>query len=97
MPVAGAADVGLKPAGVGRWGALDLGGNVGEALLDSTWPSSVGACNDCALYDPSSADAVFMGGAWSGQAQAMFNVYSGTPLTKTAGTTAVGVRCAYDR
>ena len=43
-------DVGSKGPGIGRWGQFDLGGNIGEFVLDSLqgdWYAR-GSCNDCA-------------------------------------------------
>lgn len=40
--------VGTKPAGDGRWGQSDLGGNVAEWTLDSfAIPYAITPCNDC--------------------------------------------------
>jgi formylglycine-generating enzyme required for sulfatase activity len=39
--------VGSKPAGVARWGQLDLAGNVAEWVLDSFVEDYVSPCEDC--------------------------------------------------
>jgi formylglycine-generating enzyme required for sulfatase activity len=62
------ANVGIHPAGVGRWGHQDLAGGEWEWVLDfwsGTWYSGGGAtCNDCANLTPSSWRTI-RGGAWS--------------------------------
>ncbi len=50
------APVGSKPAGVGKYGQLDLGGNRFEWVLDAYDPSQslkdvLGPCEDCAVQD----------------------------------------------
>ena len=56
--------VGSKPAGNGRWGHSDLGGNMGEWVLDSVDFAQPGyvACNDCVSAE--SADRVRRGGGF---------------------------------
>lgn len=48
-------EVGMDPKGAGRWGQLDLAGNVAEWVLDA-YGSYVNPCTDCAAFS-SSADA----------------------------------------
>ena len=78
------APVGSLPAGAGKWGQLDLAGNVAEWTLDLSDPPSEArpppVCNDCAVFlttDPEKAviaDKQFraefyaLGGAWDGPA-----------------------------
>lgn len=52
-----AAPVGSKPLGAGRWGHLDLNGNVGEFLLDFGNLTEVSVCTNCAALTQSN-DAV---------------------------------------
>lgn len=40
--------VGSKPPGAGRWGHLDLGGNLWEWVLDDLGQYDAAACDDCA-------------------------------------------------
>lgn len=53
-PLCQPAPVGTPALGVGRWGQLDLGGNVSEWTLDWYADSYVDPCADCA-YLPSAA------------------------------------------
>lgn len=53
--------VGSKPAGDGRWKQSDLGGNVGEWLLDYSYAYQT-PCDDCATVTAVSALRVLRGG-----------------------------------
>jgi formylglycine-generating enzyme required for sulfatase activity len=46
------ARVGSAPAGAGRWGQLDLVGNIYEWMLD--WYATFAPCTDCAYLTPTS-------------------------------------------
>jgi formylglycine-generating enzyme required for sulfatase activity len=84
--------VGSKPAGNGKWGQADLGGNVWEWNLDG-WASSYGnPCADCAnLTD--AAYRVVRGGSFNSVAQyilASHRSYN-LPVLRSGNT---GARCA---
>jgi formylglycine-generating enzyme required for sulfatase activity len=93
------AEVGTKPDGRGRWGQLDLGGNVFESTLDSFAEQAPESCVDCAQLDPPNP-AIIDGRAVHGGA------YNGTEEWLTAGSRDVaeavqrteshGFRCARD-
>jgi len=82
--------VGTKPAGNGRWGHADLGGNVWEWTLDSqaNYPNP---CVDCTVQ--AGGDHIIRGSAFvdrEGGMRTGFRFNNAT-LTRSA---AVGVRCA---
>lgn len=94
MPRAGADNVGIHPIGAAKWGAMDMAGNVFEALLDSTPPTSSGSCQDCALYSPGATYAEIQGGSWAGDDGWLYNVAQNISARST-GTPEVGGRCVY--
>jgi formylglycine-generating enzyme required for sulfatase activity len=69
-PAAGPAEVGTRPDGRGRWGQLDLGGNVAEWTLDFYAQPSPGNCADCVqLYLPNptpTSGRAIRGGSFNG-------------------------------
>lgn len=92
------APVGALPGGAGRWGHLDLAGNVAEMLLDADQSPPV-PCTDCArvptlnnqgrLRDP----LLVVGGGWSDTAAAL-QVTDHDSISAGDTDDAVGVRCA---
>jgi formylglycine-generating enzyme required for sulfatase activity len=87
------APVGSAPLGRGRWGQLDLVGNMGQWLQD--WRATTsGTCSDCAVLGGTGApQRVFVGGDWQHDVSALR-----LPSTQIAdpevGDTHVGFRCA---
>jgi formylglycine-generating enzyme required for sulfatase activity len=88
--------VGSKPAGDGRWGQSDLGGNVYELLLDYGVPPYITPCTDCAnLQIPASQDGarIMRGGSFGGNPGNLRTGYRlGSPPLQRDGN--VGFRCA---
>jgi formylglycine-generating enzyme required for sulfatase activity len=85
------APVGSAPAGAGRWGQLDLAGNVFEWNLDGYYDYAT-PCADCAdVFD--TFDRVFRGGAFTG---APFDLEASYRLFNlpTRRIETVGFRCA---
>jgi sulfatase modifying factor 1 len=97
------AIVGSVPAGVGRFGHLDLIGSVSEWLLDGmslTWYSNASGnpCTDCA--DLTSADIsyrVVRGGAWNFIDLAKLRSTARSSDSPTKRITENGFRCAHDK
>jgi formylglycine-generating enzyme required for sulfatase activity len=60
------APVGTAALGVGRWGQLDMAGNVYELGLDWYAPSYAGSCTDCAFlgYVGAGSSRVLRGGGF---------------------------------
>jgi formylglycine-generating enzyme required for sulfatase activity len=85
------APVGSVPGGAGRWGQMDLAGNLSEWVLD--WFGSYGAaCNNCANLS-AGAGRVPRSGTWTATASYLRAAARGflTPGTRNALS---GVRCA---
>lgn len=83
--------VGSKPAGDGRWGQSDLGGNVSEWALDGN-AAYVNPCTDCSNLGVA-GNRVRRGGSFfeaATKARAAFR-YSDVQTYRDDG---VGVRCA---
>ena len=93
----GASDVGTAPAGDGRWGQADLGGDVWEWVLDFfVTPFVAGACVDCAQLVPLTPDRSVRGGGFNikaGGVRSSKRNY-GDPDSRFD---YVGVRCARPR
>ncbi len=86
--------VGSKPAGIGKWGHLDMGGNLTEWVLDWYGDDYPSPCDDCAnLANP--GQRVVKGGAWNESAAEVANVsrVQQVPGTRDLRT---GFRCARD-
>lgn len=90
------APVGSRPAGAGRWGQVDLGGNVAEWLLDwSRSPYATSACTDCQNTTAATSRVVRGGHYGSSSGAVVTSVRSSTdPAMATANT---GFRCLHDR
>jgi formylglycine-generating enzyme required for sulfatase activity len=85
--------VGSKPAGNGKWGHADLGGNAWEWVLDAyADPYAPGACVDCANLGASTQRVVRGGGYFSGTPYMRAGYREGyMPSARDGG---FGVRCA---
>jgi formylglycine-generating enzyme required for sulfatase activity len=94
----GPVAVGSHPAGAGRWGQLDLGGNVAEWVLDAfegTWYLSRGnPCNDCSAL--TGVTRGFRGGAWN-TGTPRLRAASRTGMTPDSRSDGVGLRCVRTR
>lgn len=85
--------VGTKPAGDGRWGQSDLGGNVWEWTLDwyaSPYPQN--PCPDCANLTPATYWVV-RGGSFDNDATYL-RAADRSSNTPPARNNVVGLRCA---
>jgi formylglycine-generating enzyme required for sulfatase activity len=83
-----------SPAGDGRWGHADLGGNVSEWTLDAfSILLSANPCDDCAYLTPASSRAIRGGAFLSGASnlRTANDNFGGEPSSRQP---YVGVRCA---
>jgi formylglycine-generating enzyme required for sulfatase activity len=87
--------VGTKAAGAGKWGHLDLSGNVQEMTLDYDTSGSVlmNPCNDCAQLTPYTY-RLARGGSFHAQAAAQRSADIGNSVDPTARGYPTGFRCA---
>jgi len=69
--VANIASVGNATQGVGRWGHLDLAGNVYEWNID-WWARYANPCTDCAYLAPTATGRVERGGSFDAPSSALF-------------------------
>jgi formylglycine-generating enzyme required for sulfatase activity len=86
--------VGFSSAGAGRWGQLDLAGEVFQWNLDEFYAGGYFACSDCTLYYPTgTANRVIRGGLFDSPESYLLPTYqaSSDPSARSAG---VGFRCA---
>ena len=100
--------MGSLPAGVGRFGHFDLGGNVAELVLDAVGRKSntdplPTPCVDCASLMPaapqiggaSETDLLTLGGSWNGAAPTLrTDDFAAVRLNDIS--VDVGFRCARD-
>ncbi len=88
--------VGTHPAGIGRFGHLDLGGSVAEWALDSydaQWYSGAGnVCKDCANLAKTDGPS-FRGGSFADEGSELRSSMRGYTYPHN-GFIGVGVRCA---
>jgi formylglycine-generating enzyme required for sulfatase activity len=101
------APVGSLPAGVGRFGHFDLGGNVAELVVDGVSRKNNDPlptpCVDCASLVPASpqtggageTDVLTLGGDWNGAA-ATLRTDDFTTVRLNDQSVRVGFRCAHD-
>jgi formylglycine-generating enzyme required for sulfatase activity len=85
------APVGTATLGAGRWGQLDLAGELFEWNLD--WFAPYAACTDCADLSPAS-DRVMRGGCFNGPASFLLPPYRNDHFTPTDRNISLGFRCA---
>lgn len=90
--VADLVPVGSKPAGDGRWGQSDLGGNVFERTLDFEGPYP-NLCMDCAVLTSTSDDNRTRGGSFSYDPSWMRTV-ARSMWPRSGRHRALGFRCA---
>lgn len=88
--------VGSRPAGAGKWGQLDLGGNVEEMFLDiATSMGPPTPCNDCARVDSGTPAAHGMhGGAFAADESYLMSASLSFSLGADQRLGWAGVRCA---
>ena len=91
--------VGAKPAGNGRWGQVDLAGNVSEWSLD--WLSTIYAlpCSDCASLSEDPAAGPFRanrGGSFRDVAMYLRSADPRGGAQPNSTSEAIGVRCAHE-
>jgi formylglycine-generating enzyme len=84
--------VGSRPAGEGRWGHSDLGGNVSEWVLDWYANRYQVPCDNCAQVT-SGSDRAYRGGSWGNFASSL-RTGSHVGSMPTNRFAAIGFRCA---
>jgi len=83
--------VGSKPNGAGKFGQLDLGGSMGEWVLDYYADQLPASCDNCAKLTGSFRG--MRGGSWHDYGA---NMASGARSSSSIATYYTGVRCARD-
>ena len=90
LGVSNIAPVGSAARGAGRWGQLDLAGNIWQWNLDGYFGYS--ACTDCVNLDPHDpANRVIRGGGFGSDGYQLVPTYRATAPSRSYG---VGFRCA---
>lgn len=86
---------GAKPAGDGRWGQSDLGGDVWEWALD-WWGDYMNPCSDCArLVAPfPTSFRVIRGGSWLNSRDTLRTGYRDSLGSPESRSHSQGIRCA---
>jgi formylglycine-generating enzyme required for sulfatase activity len=92
-PGSGPAPVGTHPKGMGRWGHLDLSGNIDEFVLDYSGITPV-PCTDCANLTSLDGTRAAHGGGWWQWENALW--VAGAPGGTTKRDHNYGARCARD-
>ena len=94
-PVGGAAPVGAAMAGAGRWGQLDLAGEVFEWNLDG-YGTYANPCTDCTQVTLLNSYRVVRGGACWEAAEAIVPTYrlQWAPNDRGVSMDGYGLRCA---
>jgi formylglycine-generating enzyme len=90
---ANVAPVGTASLGAGRWGQLDMGGEVAEWALDWYFMSYVNPCANCA-YLTEATTRVTRAGNFTDNASTLLPTSRGSLPPTQRGTRGVGVRCA---
>jgi sulfatase modifying factor 1 len=86
--------VGTATLGAGRWGQLDLAGDVWEWMLD-WYTTYVDPCIDCSYLTATGAGRVFRGGGWSNIESSLELFATDRQATDaTYRESAIGFRCA---
>jgi formylglycine-generating enzyme required for sulfatase activity len=88
--IAGIAPVGTATLGAGKWGHLDLTGELWQYTLDWDNYPYVDPCTDCAELTPGTRKQ-FRGGAYNGTMVYPFSHNSDNPGLRSGG---IGFRCA---
>lgn len=85
--------VGFAGAGAGRWGQLDLAGEVFQWNLDEYYSAGYFACTDCVLLFPNGQSHDIRGGLFDSPLSYLLPTYqdSSDPSARSGG---VGFRCA---
>jgi formylglycine-generating enzyme required for sulfatase activity len=83
--------VGSTPLGVGRWGHMDLSGNVAEFVFDVDVTLPV-PCNNCIATDVDMSARVLMGGYYNSSSTELRNANT---RYASARSKIAGIRCVY--
>lgn len=87
------APVGTAALGAGRWGQLDLAGNVFQWNLDDSSVPDANPCTDC-IDLAHTPDRVSRGGSFGVTASNLLSSFPGSPDRATVRHNAIGFRCA---
>jgi formylglycine-generating enzyme required for sulfatase activity len=92
--VSNIAPVGSAQAGIGRYGQLDLAGNLYEGFLDSYVDTFLTPCVDCVYYDAANTSLVFRGGCYACGSVIIQNQQRTRISDRTNRSQNLGLRCA---
>lgn len=87
------ANVGSFPAGNGRFGQSDLGGNIWEKLLDNAPGATNDPCDDCVILNPAGGERMVEGGGFDSGATYLATDFVGSDVLDHRDK-ADGFRCA---
>jgi formylglycine-generating enzyme required for sulfatase activity len=91
------AGTGTHPKGAGKWGQMDLTGNVHEWVLDYYHATPPSPCNDCADLDPTGASGLsFHGGSYDdiiSNQRVWTRFYTFSLAVAATASPNVGIRC----